>query len=213
MALTGWSASNYLARLSQVVNTYPFVISAWVYRVSTTGTRQIANVTTSNQAQRRGGLVLTSGNLPNGQAYDGTTFGGASASLASTVSTWFHAGAELISTTSRAVLLNGANRGTNASTINPATSDRIRIGSLPDASETMGSSDGIAEISIWDGGGMSAANMDSLLLKLYNGGAAGAGGNPLNITAESSQPWTGKLVWYRRFLVLLRLTMATVRKI
>jgi len=132
----------------------------------------------------------------NSAVFDTSTFAEAASSAVSSVNTWFHCGGEWISTTSRASLLNGANRGTNTTSVNPAASDRVYIGHLAVDNEIMGSTDGIAEISIWDGAGMTTGNMDSLLGKLYNGGAAGAGGNPLNITVEAAQPWTGKLVAY-----------------
>lgn len=197
MAIQGWGVSNYLQRLSQVIDTYPFIVAAWANRASTSGNRTIVHIGTGTASdQRRAQLRINTANTINAANFDTVTFDQATSSTTSSQNTWFLAGGEYISTTSRAALLNGGGRGTNASSINPSSSDRIYVGALAVGNETMGSTDGIAEISLWDAAGMTSGNMDSLLGKLFNGGAGGAGGNPVLINAESSQPWTGKLSAY-----------------
>src|SRR5262245_60929974 len=176
MGLTGWDGANYLLRSSQIVSTYPFVISAWVHRVTTANQKTICEVGLTGQPNhRRVQFRIDPSQFLQLLVYDNSAIDSATASATIPASQWSHAGGEAISTTSRAALVNGANRVSNATSVNPSASDRFSIGTALNG-EPIGTTDGIAEVSLWDGSGMSNANMDSLIAKLYNGGAAGAGG-------------------------------------
>jgi Concanavalin A-like lectin/glucanases superfamily len=199
MALTGWGLGKRLERLSQVIDTYPFLISAWVNQTAAGSDRCIVHIgtgTTTNARRAELRLQPVAGDKVQAIMYDTTTYTESTASTNSPSGSWFHACGQYVSTSSRNALLNGASKGSNTTTTSPAASDRIYISQMAVDNSLMGATDGIAEISLWDCAGMTAGNMDTLAGKLYNGGAAGAGGNPLNITAEAAQPWTGKLMAY-----------------
>jgi hypothetical protein len=195
MALTSWSASNYLERVAQVINTYPFLISVWLHRVTTGGS---CAVYVGDNVQQRRGQVRIDGTTGAVQAltFDGTVINDANTAVGQGTGSWYHGFGEFTAANSVAALINAGNKATNANNPTVGNSDRVRIGVLPDASQPFGNTNGIAEIALWDGTGMTAGNMDSLATKLFNGGVAGAGGNPLLITAEGGQPWSGKLRAY-----------------
>jgi len=196
VALTSWSNSNYLRRTSQVLDTYPLLISGWFYWATLpgadTGVICAVGVSTSGDNQRR----LNSQASATPEAFSrSTSNASAAATAAASATTWAHAFAEFISTSSRACLLNGANRNSDTTAISPTASDSVYIGvNTTAAANAFQAAGGLAEISIWDGTGMTSGNMDSLASKLA------LGGNPLNITAESGQPWTAKLVAYWKLL-------------
>jgi hypothetical protein len=143
--------------------------------------------------EHRGGIRIidsVSGHFPSASSYDGTTFDEAYAGAAVPDTTWTHVFGEALSTTSRAASINGANRGTNGTTINPSAATGVRIGTRAAGDEFYQAAGAIAEVSIWDGTGMSDGNRASLSTKLA------VGWNPININAEVGQPWTGKLTAY-----------------
>jgi hypothetical protein len=192
MALTGWSTSNYLRRLFQVYDTYPFIISWWM-KPSTLNDAVIVSVglTSAGGDQRRGEVGI--GDFTGaGQVFaqSRSTGGAAANTVAITAGAWIHGYGEFISTASRAASFNGANRATNTGSISPSASDSLHIGVRTDVVVPFGATDGLAEISIWNGTGMSDAKRASLSTKLA------AGQNPINVNAEAGQPWTGLLVAY-----------------
>ena len=99
---------------------------------------------------------------------------------------------EIISSSSRAALLNGGGRGSDATSVTgiPASAG-VWIGVLGSniTANPWFNTGGLAEVSIW-GGAMSAAEMDSLSALLA------AGDNPINLNAQAAQPWTGQLKAY-----------------
>lgn len=196
MALTSWSAANYLQRLSAVYDTYPFIISVWVNQPTITAAYAVSIGQQATSDHVRGQMIVESAN-----AFLALTRSTASVFAASTTTlatnTWSLGFGEFIATNSRAASVNGANRGTNTGSISPNASDSLFIGRRQGATDSpFPAAAAIAEVSIWDGTGMSDANRASLHSKLYNGGAGGAGGNPININAEVGQPWTAKLEAY-----------------
>ncbi len=195
MALQNWNGNNYLRRIEAIIAAYPLVISLWVNRASTTGSRYLCSLSPNATRQGLACPAIEGSNNAAASVYDGTTFSEALTSTTVALTTWAHIGSEFISTTSRACLLNGAGRGTDTTSSNPTT-DRFVVGGYGAGPlfEFPGTTDGIAEISLWNGTGMTSGNMDSLISKLA------LGGNPLNITAETAQPWTGLLVAYWKLL-------------
>jgi hypothetical protein len=191
MALTSWSASNYLRRLSQVYDTYPFMISAWGFRGVTVNAVNMIEVGTSASADHVRGRLQASGTNNRLEAQSrSTSNAAASLALDAPLSTWFHIAGEFIATNSRAVLQDGANRVSDATSVSPNASNSVHVGVRSDASSPWPSGSGLAEASIWNCSGMTTGNMDSLAVKLA------AGENPINIDAEAGQPWTGLLVAY-----------------
>jgi hypothetical protein len=103
--------------------------------------------------------------------------------------TWFNMCGSWVSSASRSAWFNGGTAGNDTTSISPTTPDRTNIGSNF-GNFSFPSAAGLAEISVWDLTGFTSGNRDSLAA------AVAAGGNPLNITAQVSQPWSGKLVAY-----------------
>lgn len=59
-----------------------------------------------------------------------------------------------------------------------------------------------AELSVWDLTDVDSTELADLDQHLHDGGAGGNGANPIDLTAEASEPWTGRLLAYVRALDL-----------
>ena len=87
MGLTGWSTSNYLRRLSQVVNTYPFMISGWGTTSATTGAETACHIglaaDTNHRRVRSDPETVTAlnGGWTNPAEYDAVTVSGSERTL------------------------------------------------------------------------------------------------------------------------------------
>jgi hypothetical protein len=187
--LTSWSTSNYLRRLSAVYGTDALCLSVWMNRAvaDLDFSRHSLVLGTSTSDNHRRGINTFNNAL---QASSQSTIGASATSITVPTSQWVHLGAEFITTSSRASLVNGADRATNTSAISPNASDSVYLGVKPDATGELKATVGLAEASVWNCVGLSEANMDSLLVKLA------AGENPINVNAEGGQPWSSKLVAY-----------------
>jgi len=189
--LTGWSASNYLTTTANVpITAYPLLISAW-YRNSNPGTdRHIAALDSSST-----NIYATVSPSPSNrnQAYSWVS---PTLAVAQTIQnnvptgTWFHAMGAFVSTADRQIYSAGVLMVQSVTSLSPATPTRFSVGSYAAGSQPLAAADGVAEVSMWDGTGMVGTDRDNLAAKLA------AGQNPININAESSQPWTGKLRGY-----------------
>lgn len=181
MGLTGWGDLNYLRRLSQVIDAYPFVLSGWAMRPAA-GAQDatILSVGTAGSEVHRGEIRLHSSFVVNGTTYNGTTFEGATASGTASASVWFHAYGEFLGIASRAASLNGTGRGTAATSITAAASNSVHVGRR--LNSWWYATGGLAEMSLWNGTGMTDPNRASLGTKLSGGQ------NPLNINIEAGQP-------------------------
>jgi len=189
--ITGWSGSNYLRRLSQVYDTNPFIISMWI-RLNALGTeREFIHVGTSGQeSQARGYVEVNTSNQMQARTFDGGGVGQAVTSDAVSSGAWFEGFAEFIAVNSRAISFANAHRVTDATSKTTNASDSVYIGVRADATQPVAAADCLAEFAIWDGTGMSDANRAALDAKIA------AGGNPINISAEVGQPWSGMLKAY-----------------
>src|SRR5690349_21647093 len=185
MSLTSWSTSNYLRRTSQVLDSYPLLISGWFYlaTVPSGNTTVICGVGVSGSGNNERRLNVQGGSPAVPEAFSRTTSNAAAAATTgASQATWGHAFAEFIATNSRACLFNGSTRGTGGTTRAPSASDS-EYGAINMTASGNGwhSTRRLAEISMWDGTGMASGDMDTLAGKLFNGGAGGAGGNPINM--------------------------------
>lgn len=199
MGLTSWSSTKYLYTASGIITAYPLMLHGWANiggNPAETGVIVGVGLAT-NTDDILGQLGVDTTSHTDAFSRINATFSGTGSSTAMTTGTWFALTAQFLANNSKAALLNGAGRTTDGTVVAASASTQCRIGLIHSGtSNTFPTTGGIAEVSMWNGTGMTAANMNSLAVKLYNGGAAGAGGNPLNITAEAAQPWTGKLVAY-----------------
>lgn len=194
--VTGWSTSNYLKRDAEVYNTRPFFVAVWfnapafsatyiLFDAAAVGTGQYREIVTSTAPGVR---VVEIG---NGGSQD---LGGSVV----TTNTWQLVTAHFVASNARYIEKDAAGKATGTTEVGTvATNTTTRIGASATATSPFNNTGGIAEVSIW-GGSMTTAQMESLSDKLFNGGAGGAGGNPLNIDREVGQPWSGALVAYWR---------------
>lgn len=186
MALSGWSASNFLHRASDV-GTEPFLISAWGNVASAPSFNMLVGKSTGaaftgyRAMAHRGGA-----GVPIKATVELTAE--AVATTATPTGAWHHAAVAFVSTTLREAWVNGANKGTNTTSITPGAADRVRIGLTPSGVDAYPG--GLAEVSFWDLTGFSSTDRDNLVAALASGD------NPLNLTAAAGQPWTGKLLAY-----------------
>jgi len=199
MGLTNWSASNYLSTTNMPLTAYPFIISAWVKTTDSAADKGVVVLGEDvSNGDRFGEMHVTPTGRAQAAVWDGATFlsSQTGAGIANTGS-WVHLLACFNGTADRTIYANGANKVNGTSSMTGLTVNRLWVGTnnwtTPEAWNSAGV---IAEVSIWDGTGWSDANRDSFAAKMYNGGASSAGANPLNVTAEASQPWTGDLRAY-----------------
>ncbi len=193
MGLTGWSTANFLRRAAAVVTGYPVMISNWGFRdftangAYTLAAADLSTTTLQRFAYTR--LVIVPAVVAQIIQYDGTVLTQADDGGTFPTSAWAHFSGCAISTTEREIRLMGGNFGTNATSCAPAAPDQFLIGKNQ-ADEAWGNTAGLAEVSVWNLTGFTLANRTSLDTKLA------AGENPLTITAEAAQPWTGRLIAY-----------------
>jgi len=195
MALTAWSSANYLSTTSLPISVYPLLVSLWANRTSSTAASR-TYVSLDDATHRYADTVLDGSNFTAASVYNGVANIASTSSTVTPSGSWYHGAGSYVSTTLRTAWHNGvaATDQTNANSPNAPTTFFIGKNGLN--VEAYDAGDGLAEVSIWDLTGFTSGNITSLVGKLFNGGAASAGGNPLNITAESAQPWTGKLKGY-----------------
>lgn len=199
MSLTGWSANtNYLQRTSGV-GTVPMLFSIWCYSATGTSAFRPALTTCINgdvdfnqqcvRAESNDTLrALTTGTAAQDQASTAGTHAN---------NTWFHLAGAFSATNARKVHYNStASTATDSNTETPNAPNRTRIGADKSTGFSWPSAGRLAEASIWDLTGFTQTDRDNLVAKLYNGGAGGAGGNPVLIKNEVGQPWSGKLLAY-----------------
>lgn len=155
MALTGWSTSNYLLNGAAPVSAMPLTLACWAWSPVNNTFMNLMGLYNSGSAENRNCYKLQIESLGSIRAAtgDATTEAFAEATIDIATSTWFHGAAVFTSATSRACLLNGASKGTNATSKTPASAPNRVImgvgGGTPIA--TPHSSTGlIAEAGIWD---------------------------------------------------------------
>src|SRR5262245_21271222 len=131
MALTSWSASNYLRRLSQVINTYPFILDGSFNANSITWwpIMTVGQQGDTTEAALRGEIDLEGGtnHFEARSHVPGQTAGGTSLAVLSTA-TWYYGTGHFVSTTDRRAHVNNGTAGTDATTCNPAASDMLLVG-------------------------------------------------------------------------------------
>jgi len=190
MALTGWSDTNFLSRAA-VVGTEPFFVAGWCNLASSAVYKTLyAQGAVDTGANYRHAQITDSSNIAVVESYDGTADGIASSNIGHPASSWFVFGAAFTSGSSRSIWLHTDTRVDDTTAVTITGGTATRIGKAMNDGAPFAATGGIAEVSVWNTTGMTLANLDSLVVKIR------AGENPININAESSQPWTGKLFRY-----------------
>lgn len=154
-----------------------FTIAARYKRGNTTAAaRTLVSLGQSGTANNAFSLIVGSGADVIARVRDGAAQNNASTSTTANDTDWHHACAVFASSTSRAAYLDGAGKGTNATSRSPADATRLRVGSLHDtSSEMLGN---VAHAAIWD-----IALSDAEVAQLA------AGASPASVQGEH-------LVWY-----------------
>lgn len=192
-ALTGWSGSNYLRRLSQIFNNVtgkPFLLSGWGYQTAAANRNLLTIGTTGGSTNSSTLEVLLSGPNAIARERDASTNGGASRGTVP-LDTWFHLAGTYQSTTDRNTYLDGTDGSHNTTSVTITASDSAYVGVSGGTGNPWDGSGGIAELSGWS----CCANetdRDSLATKLAGGD------NPVAVNAEASVAWTGTLLFYWR---------------
>jgi len=154
-ALNG--STQYLANASPVVTAVPCTLAAWFWTANTSVSEYLISV--DNGGDNRFALNV------NGSVRAITTDGAskiATSSATYTASTWQHAAAVFSAVDSRAALLNGGNKGTDASSARPLGISQTQLGRTYATSNLTGN---LAHAAIW-----SAALTDAEVASLYNNG-------------------------------------------
>jgi len=141
---------------SAVVTALPFSLAAWVFFPSAidTSSKMVININDSSTANNYYNLAIFNtggGSMVVAAEQRGT--GGLDRSENSTVlaaDTWYHVGAEFISTTSRFARRNGAAGTENTSSITTVV-DRTRVGSGERSTGTFSPFDGLIDVpAVWN---------------------------------------------------------------
>lgn len=164
MARAGWGTSNYLSAAAAGVTAAPLTMAAW-FNVSAaqggTNDRAIMGLHNSSVASNRNTLHLqlpqtATGGSVGAYTSDGSGTVNALASGTYTQNAWQHGAAVFTSAASRAAFLNGANKGTNATSKTPSGIDTSVVGVVYGSSGAGGSllanggTGSIAEAAIWN---------------------------------------------------------------
>lgn len=149
MARSGWSTSNYLQCAAGLVTAVPLSIAAWARDTAGSGLHEMVGIGNSGSASGRNTYDLyLSGTSLRAYTGDGSSGDFCSAGAAAPTNTWFHAAAVFAANNSRAVYLNGGNKGTNAVSHTPSGINRVTIG--VEAIIASPWSGDLAEIAIWN---------------------------------------------------------------
>lgn len=177
MARTGWSTSNYLSYTAGVATGYPLTMACWAYRTTIAASLySLIALNNSGSAANRNCFRLSVGTGDGVGTAVRFTAAAASTQVnvdtttGSPANTWFHACAVGTSATSRAVFLNGANKGTTTTSITPSGINRTGVGIAFGSDVSTNPMDGsgfIAEAAIW-----SAALTDQEVASLATGVSA-----------------------------------------
>jgi hypothetical protein len=186
VALTGWSASNYLTRAASPGGE-PVLFSVWAYRTADVAGKAI-DVGTSGSGNNQRDLIHTVGATI--ARVRSTVNGIAQATADCPQDTWSHLAGAFVSATSRECWVDGGNKGSDVTSISPSAPDITRIGVSASTISPWMTAGALAEVSFWNLSGFTATDRDNLAAKLA------AGENPLNINGESGQPWAGAMLAY-----------------
>ncbi len=164
---------DYFQTDTAVLTAAPFSVGAW-FNTNDSGVNQaIAFLGDKDETEHAWKLLFRLGSL-QWFIQAGGSAAVATATLDPSINVWHHALAVEASTTSRAVYLDGGNKGTNASTRDVQGADRTAVGREADSVPSREFSGLLAHIAWWN-----VALTDSEVASL------GAGVSPLNIRRDN----------------------------
>lgn len=149
--LFDFASLQYLTRAAALVTGVPFTLAAWVRindLAADSGVIVIGDTGATNWHGMR--ISITTG-IVHAVSRLGATNVRAESTAGVTTNTWCHVCGVWTSTTSRAAFMNGANKGTNASSCTPSGLDTTDIGAVFTNNVHSAQARGdIAEVSAWN---------------------------------------------------------------
>lgn len=146
-------SSEGLLGSSTPVTAAPLTLACWAYLNNITAQHSLVAIPRSNNSIDYFTLDAAGnvgGDPLHATARDSGTSASAATSAGYSASTWFHAAAVFASATSRTVYLDGGSSGSNATSIVPASLDRVSVGYLGRSSPVNYADGLIAEVGIWN---------------------------------------------------------------
>lgn len=193
MAITGFSATDYLNRLTTTLwnGSDDLFANAWGFRPQDTGQGDVLGIgdASANDEFR----LRVNNNNAITQDVDNGSVGSATTGVEPANNTWFSVqGVKQVSVTDLQVWLDGANNGSTAAASGAISVDEVQVGrSL--LGSVFGSTWGLAEVSFWaDVSSFTNTQLGNLATQ-FAGGA-----NPLALNTQGGQPWAGLLIAYWR---------------
>jgi hypothetical protein len=181
-----------LYRTAAVISSAPLMLGCWGYKTSAaSGTMYglfVAEADTSSDHSRAVRVGATSDTVSAPERATSTAAATASGTVADDA--WFFMAGAFVTTSLREAYHGTGNRGENTTGVTVNTPADTLVGVRNSGSDPWQNIGYLAEFQAWDLTGFTQANRESLVAKL------GAGENPQAIDAETSQPWSGALVWY-----------------
>ena len=160
------ASAQYLTNAA-AIGAYPFYMGCWFRKTSAASAGTLITIATGGATNHHHRLsaAVSGGAATTLQAISRTTSNAIASSSANWVlDTWHHGLGYYESATSRGVLLDGANTGTNATSLTPAGMDETNIGRLSSATTLYFEGDA-AEAAIWTGTAAEAAIAAAMLAK------------------------------------------------
>lgn len=196
MAIEGFTTANYLRVASGLgfAGTDPLFLSGWMFEPTAETAGMLVDLGDTGTNNRRGLTARTGGN-PAAQ------INGAGLQAIATAdepnNTWFHLSGWYDAGTDVEVWLDGANMGSNAGSEGLTDPNVFTVGTNTPLAADAGAAMGIGEVSAWDPTGFDStdrANLAAELATLVMGSAP----NPIAVSNQGGQAWTGRLVAYWR---------------
>lgn len=192
MAITGWSGTDYLNRLTTTLwnGSDDVFANAWGFRPQDSGQGDLLGIgddSVSDEFRLRvNNSNALSQDVNNGSVVSTTT------GIEPPNETWFSVqGVKQVSSTAIQVWLDGANNDSSGLASGAISVDEVRVGqSLLGSS--FASTWGLAEVSFWDTSGFTNTQLGNLATQLAGGS------NPLALDTQGAQPWGGTLLAYYR---------------
>lgn len=144
-------STQYLINSSAVRTGSPLTMVAWVYPTNVSASRTVVSLADASITTDWYWLFINATDaVPVFRVNDGPADDLAFTSAAATLNQWNHVAATEIATNSRAIWLNGGNKGTNTTTITPSGIDRTGIGILARSLLDLPGDGRVAEVAIYN---------------------------------------------------------------
>lgn len=146
------TTTDYLTLSTPVDTAAPVTIAAWVYPTNFYSYGCPVAIGGNNLGNEHCFSLMRNGSTPIALCQAGPSPQIATATASMSVNNWYHLAAVFTSSTSRAILLNGGNKGTNSGSMtpNPTYMYRTNIGTRANESWLHPWWGYIAEVSIWN---------------------------------------------------------------